>query len=91
MKSKLKTEYIRKFNELRSIINTWELIPGSPLDEFDSINHLLLGHLHKESDEFKISKAIQFELTNNYGLDVEHTASKKMTIEVLNWWITSSK
>lgn len=86
MNSKLKKEYKQKFNELRVIINSWDLIPDSPTDEFDSINHLFLSQLYKGSDEFKISKAIQFELMTNYGFSIEHFDSKKMTIEVLEWW-----
>jgi hypothetical protein len=84
--SKLNKEYKEKFNELRIIINSWELISGSPEDEFDAINHLLLSQLDKGSDKLKISKAIQFELLNNYGFSLEHIDSKKMTVQVLEWW-----
>lgn len=49
MNSQLKKEY----RELREIINSWELTPDSPNDEFDSINHLFLSQLYKGSDNFK--------------------------------------
>ena len=86
MNSRLKKEYKKGFSELREIINSWELIPDSPDDEFDSINHLFLSQLYKGSDKFKISKAIQFELINNYGFSIEHIDSNKMTTEILEWW-----
>ena len=89
MKSKLKREYKRKFKELRTIINSWELIPGSPEDEFDSINHLFLSQLYKGSDKSKIAKTIHLELTHNYGFDMEFLDSEKITIEVMEWWIKS--
>ena len=91
MNIKLKKEYKQKFSELRAIINSWELIPDSPTDEFDSINHLFLSQLYNGSDKFKISKKIQFELTNNYGFSIEHIDSNKMTIEVLEWWNNFNK
>ena len=86
MNSRLKKKYKKEFSELREIINSWELIPDSPSDEFDSINHLFLSQLYKGSDEFKISKTIEFELINNYGFSSEYIDSKKMTVEVLEWW-----
>ncbi|MCM4158158.1 hypothetical protein [Gramella sp. AN32] len=91
MRSRLQKEYIRKFNELRVIINSWNLIPDSPIDEFDSINHLLLSQLYKDSDEYKISKAFQFELINNYGFSIQNMDTKEMITEVLEWWKTTNK
>lgn len=86
MKSKLNKEYKRKFSELRDIINSWELIPDSPADEFDSINHLLLSELYKGSDKVKISKRLTFELNDNYGFNSNDDEIAKMTTEVIAWW-----
>ena len=38
MKSKLNKEYKRNFKELRVIVNAWDLIHDSPIDEYDDIN-----------------------------------------------------
>ncbi|AXG68274.1 hypothetical protein KORDIASMS9_00467 [Kordia sp. SMS9] len=89
--SKRSKEYKRKFTELRTIINAWELIPDSPEDEFDSINHLLLSELYKDADAVKISKKLTFELNDNYGFDVQHDEVSKLTIEVVDWWNNSNE
>ncbi len=86
MKSKLNKEYKQLFNELRDIINSWELILDSPIDEFDSINHLFLKLLYKDANEVEISRKIQFELNNNYGFSIGDIIIKEMTIEVIEWW-----
>jgi hypothetical protein len=44
-KNLIKKEFKENFNDLRKIINSWNLISGSPKNEFDSINHQLLSHL----------------------------------------------
>lgn len=86
MKSRLNKEYKRRLNELRVIVNSWNLITDSPIDEFDSINHLFLSQLYKGTDEFKIRQMIHFELTNNYGFSSDQIDAKEMTTEVVNWW-----
>ena len=91
MRSIKQKEYKRKFDELRVIINSWNIIPDSQKDEFDSINHLFLSQLYKGVDKYKISKTIQFELTHNYGFDKENIDSDKMTDTVLEWWNNSNK
>ena len=91
MKSIKQKEYKRKFDELSIIINAWNIIPDSPKDEFDSINHLFLSQLYKGADKHKISKTIQFELTHNYGFEKENIDSDKMTETVLDWWNNSNK
>lgn len=86
MKSKLNKEYKKLFNELRVIINSWKLIPGSPIDEFDSINHLFLSLLYKNAEGIEILKKIQFELNNNYGFSIGDISVKEMIIEVMERW-----
>lgn len=87
MKSKLNKEYKQRFSQLRTIINSWDLIPGSPSDEFDSLNNLFLSQLYKGIKEVEIVKVIYFELTTNYGFSIEKDEVQKMTEEVLNWWM----
>ncbi|GAB5399274.1 MAG: hypothetical protein Aureis2KO_08590 [Aureisphaera sp.] len=86
MKSRLKKEYKTRFSELRTLINSWNLIPDSPTDEFDSINHLLLSQLYRESDTAKLRKILYFELTNNYGLSVTENELDDWLDGVLQWW-----
>ena len=86
MNSRLKKEYKHKFSELRQIINGWNLIPDSPEDEFDSINHLLLSQLYKGSDKFKMTKVLHHELTVNYGFAAEFLDIDNILNEVIMWW-----
>ncbi len=86
MSFKLKKEYKERFSELRDLINSWDLIPDSPLDEFDSLNHLFLSMLYKGADQFKITKSIHHELNVNYGFSMKIEDSGKLASEVLLWW-----
>jgi hypothetical protein len=90
MKSELKRKFKFQEQELRKIINSWNLIPGSPTDEFDALNHILLRHLDRKSEKGKIENVIYSELVANYGLDVKHTQAQEFTTQVLDWWNNSS-
>jgi len=54
MNQGLKREFKFQEKELRKIINSWDLIPGTPDDEFDALNHMLLGHLGRNCKKEKI-------------------------------------
>ena len=60
-KSELERKYIGDFSELRKIINSWNLIPGSPKDEFDNLSNKILSQLYKKVDEEKIFKILESE------------------------------
>jgi hypothetical protein len=66
-RSQIKKEFQENFLELRDVLNSLELIPGSPSDEFDSLNHQILSHLYKGADFEKISRVLYSELTIYYG------------------------
>ena len=87
METDLRREFKYQEKELRKIINSWDLIPGSPNDEFDSLNHKLLGHLGRVADEKKISKVIYSELIVTFGLDIEQSESNGMAAQVMDWWM----
>lgn len=90
MKSELKRGFKREFKfqekELRKIINSWNLIPGSPVNEFDALNHMLLGHLGQENGKEKIAKVIYNELIIRYGLDIRQGDAEKFATQILDWW-----
>ncbi len=67
-------------------MNSWELIPGSPSDEFDSINHQILSHLYKGADFEKVSRVLDSEMTVNYGLSTDLKDAEKITTEIMKWW-----
>ncbi|UJH68386.1 hypothetical protein [Allomuricauda sp. SCSIO 65647] len=86
MSTKLKKRYKIHFSSLRDLINSWNLIPDSPLDEFDSVNHMCLGLLYRGADEFKLREAIHHELSVNYGFSIEKQESELLTKQVIKWW-----
>ena len=53
---------------LNKIILAWNLIPGSPNDEFDLLTHKLIGHLTKGAKAEKIYELLEGELIYRYGL-----------------------
>ena len=85
-KDQIKKEFQENFLELRQLLNSWELIPGSPKNEFDSLNHQILSHLYKEADFEKISRVLDSELTVTYGLSYNLDDSKKLATEIIEWW-----
>jgi len=85
-KNQIKKEFQENFRELRKILNSWELIPGSPSDEFDLINHQILSHLYKGADFEKISRILDSELTVYYGLSTDMDDAKKIALEIMEWW-----
>ena len=89
-KIKLKKEFKYNFQELRKIINSLNLIPNSPLDEFDSLNHQILSHLYKDSDFKQITTFLHNELNDYYGLSVNLKDIEIITIEIINWWNSKS-
>ena len=86
MKSDLRRAFKYREQELRKRINSWHLIPGCPADEFDALNHILIGHLEKESGKDKLCDVIHSELIIRYGLDVEYDQALEFATEVLEWW-----
>ena len=85
-KDDLKKGFKEKLRELRKIINSRELIPGSPKDEFDSLNHQILSHLYKGADCDKITRIIDSELTVTYGLSIRTEDAEKIASEITQWW-----
>ncbi len=49
-KNEIKKEFQERFLALRKMLNSWDLISGSPKDEFNSLNHQILSHLYKGAD-----------------------------------------
>ncbi|MEP5504376.1 MAG: hypothetical protein ABJP80_19720 [Algibacter sp.] len=75
---------------MRGIINSWDLISGCPENEFDSINHLLLGQLLKGSDKYKISQVLIHEIRVNYGIDISEDEVEVKIKEVFEYWTNST-
>jgi len=87
MSTKLKKRYKIHFSSLRDLINSWNLIPDSPHDEFDSVNHMCLSFLYRGADEFQLREAIHHELSINYGFSIDKQESELLTKQVIEWWL----
>jgi len=90
-KEDLKKDFKKKNLELRKILNSWDLIPDSPKDEFDSLNHQILSHLYKGSNFFKIAHFLDTELTVTYGLSADKEDAEKKAAEIMEWWKATDK
>ena len=85
-KSELERKYIGDFSELRKIINSWNLIPGSPKDEFDNLSNKILSQLYKKVDEEKIFKILESELIVRYGFFKTEIDTQNFTGLIIEWW-----
>ena len=85
-RKKVEKQFNENFRELRKILNSRELIPGSPEDEFDSINHQILTHLYNGVDLVKLVRVLDGQLTVNYGLTTDIEEVKEIASEIMEWW-----
>ena len=85
-KNELTREFKGNFSELRKVINSWNLIPGSPNDEFDHLNHKILNQLFKNPEAEKINNILQSELTVYYGLFKNEFDTTSLVSEIIEWW-----
>ena len=90
-KKKLNKEYKVHFSSLRDLINSWNLIPESPPDEFDSINHMCLSLLYRGANRIKLGAALHHELNTNYGFSVDIHSTDVLAKQVFEWWLTINK
>jgi hypothetical protein len=72
--------------DLNKIIVNWDLIPGSPKDEFDSLAHKLISHLTRGAKKEKIHDVLKSELIVSYGLSPTEMELQQFTIEINDWW-----
>lgn len=75
-------------SELNRLFRDLELIPGSPLDEFEHLSNQLLSHLWKGAGESKIFNIVRSELISRYGLSTKDEDVQQITNEVLELWET---
>jgi hypothetical protein len=85
-KTELTREFKGNFSELRKIINSWNLIPGAPNDEFDYLNHKILSQLYKNPEFEKINNILQSELIVYYGLFKNEFDATPLVSEIIEWW-----
>lgn len=85
-KEDLKKEFKGKFLELKKIINSYDLIPHAPNDEFDALNHKILSNLYNSADLEKIKRVLNSELISYYGLFPDEAEIDELASEIIEWW-----
>ncbi|WP_209391479.1 hypothetical protein [Chryseobacterium sp. RR2-3-20] len=82
-KTELKRRYDRDFSELRKIINSWNLIPGSQNDEFDHLNNKILSQLYKDPKRDEILRVLVNDLVEYYGLYCDEFNGEEFADEII--------
>ena len=90
MALKMKNELRHKIHflekKLRKLINSWELIPGSPSDEFDELNHKILSALMNNKGEQKIKGIIQSYIAVDLGMFTNQDEIETKYDQIITWW-----
>ena len=85
-RKEIKNNFKKDFLELRKIINSWNLIPDSPEDEFDSLNYKILGHLYKNTNVNEIGNILKNYFIVDLGYLDEEINTDIFSYEIMNWW-----
>ena len=73
--------------KLRELINSWELIPGSPRDEFDTLNRKILSALMNSNNDFgKLNEIIESYLKVDLGFFTTQNEIENKVTQVISWW-----
>ena len=72
--------------KLRVLINSWNLIPGCPNDEFDTLNNRILSVLLNNKDQTKIQGIIESYIKIDLGLYTDQQEIESKFDEVIYWW-----
>jgi hypothetical protein len=82
----MKSRFYYWEKDLRKLINSWDLIPGAPSDEFDDLNNKILSYLTKGVDNEQLFNVLKSDLITYYGLDPIDKDLHILTEEIINWW-----
>jgi hypothetical protein len=72
--------------QLSSLIRDWDLSPGCPSDEFDTMSFKLLSALQKGADDKVIGSILESELEVTYGFFSDEFDTDALLAEVRSWW-----
>lgn len=86
IEDEIKKEFHEKFLELRKIINSYELMPGSGKNAFNKLIWQVLSHLYRGTEVQKISRILESELISRYGLSIKPNETEEIAIDILRWW-----
>ena len=64
---------------MRRILNEWDPIPGSPVDEYDYVVHHLLSVLHSGASVEQVEDVLEHSFPNSSGV-------LQIAGRVMLWW-----
>ena len=68
------------------MVNSWDIIPGSPNDEYDVLVHRILSHIINQKYKSKIRGIVESYITIDLGLFTYEVDIEKAHQEVVFWW-----
>jgi len=71
---------------VRTILNRWDPIAGSPEDEYDCLVHRILSALHEGANRTELKNHIEHELTHHFGIRTELSEVEGVVKQVSEWW-----
>jgi hypothetical protein len=73
-------------SHVRDVLNNWNPIPGSPKDEYDCLVDHIVSALHRGVDAPDLSKLIESEFHEHFGLPVEPQDVRSVAVTLSDWW-----
>jgi hypothetical protein len=92
-KKESKTQFKSDFSNLRAILNKDDilgLMPHLPADEYDCINHGLLGLLYQDKEPEFIQRFLITGFEGHLGL-ANQDFIDKLTMDIYDWWNNRKK
>lgn len=76
---------------IRTLMNEWDPIPGSPADEYDCLVHHILGLLHQNAAKNQLRSMIQSELVCHFGLHPSNQEIDAITEKIWSYWYSGKR
>ncbi|MFZ1749895.1 MAG: hypothetical protein WAU01_06870 [Saprospiraceae bacterium] len=76
---------------LRKLINSWQLMPGCPNDEFDDLNNKILSCLVNQKNQNRVKGIIETYVKVDVGLSMHEEEIETKFQEVMAWWSKINK
>lgn len=90
MAHKQKDAWYWTHRELSRLICSWDLIPGCPSDEFDSLSFKLLSALQQGNDKVAITRILEAELTGTFGFFLNELDIQLYVKQLEVWWSSTT-
>jgi len=73
---------------LRALINEFDIVPGSPEDEYDVLVHRLLSSLHANATQIALSEVVAKYFATDFGVPLRADDTSAITDRVWRWWVS---